>query len=290
VSEPTQRISNVLDHGYVRLIETWGSDERIVEAARMSTGKGFLGWGPRIVATLRQCRNCMVIEDEPGAHDLCLCPADDSVRVHVWGEPDVKRYERGDEHLLRYLYTHRHETPFEMAGAIVEVQAPIMVFREWQRHRTQSYNEMSARYEPLPDTHYVPTVDRCLATSEVNRQASRAKGTREPRRIEVEGWLVALQRAYQLAEDVYQEGLRRGIPKELARLPVSVARYSRMRASANLRNWLAFMTLRCHPTAQYEIRQYANVMSHMLEAAFPRTMELFAEFELRVVGRGAVSE
>jgi thymidylate synthase (FAD) len=31
--------------GYCTLIETWGSDERIVEAARMSTGKGFLGWG-----------------------------------------------------------------------------------------------------------------------------------------------------------------------------------------------------------------------------------------------------
>lgn len=37
----------VLDHGYVQLIETWGSDERIVEAARMSTGRGFLGWGPK---------------------------------------------------------------------------------------------------------------------------------------------------------------------------------------------------------------------------------------------------
>ena len=27
----------VLDHGYVHFIESWGSDERIVEAARMST-------------------------------------------------------------------------------------------------------------------------------------------------------------------------------------------------------------------------------------------------------------
>lgn len=35
----------ILDHGYLQFIETWGSDERIVEAARMSTGKGFLGWG-----------------------------------------------------------------------------------------------------------------------------------------------------------------------------------------------------------------------------------------------------
>src|ERR1041385_5991189 len=100
----------VLDHGYIQLIETWGSDERIVEAARISTNKGFLGWGTT---------------EAPG-----------------------------DEKLLRYLYEHKHATPFEMAGMIVEVQAPIFVFREWHRHRTQSYNELSARYTLLPDTNY----------------------------------------------------------------------------------------------------------------------------------------
>jgi len=36
----------LLDHGYLKLVETWGSDERIIEAARMSTNKGFNGWGP----------------------------------------------------------------------------------------------------------------------------------------------------------------------------------------------------------------------------------------------------
>lgn len=74
----------VLDHGSVSLVESWGSDERIIEAARMSTGKGFQGWDK-------------------------------------------------DEKLLRYLYTHHHMTPFEMAGAIFEVKAPIFVFREWHR-------------------------------------------------------------------------------------------------------------------------------------------------------------
>src|SRR6185295_451000 len=97
----------VLDRGYVRLVDVWGSDRTIIEAARMSTGKGFLGWG-----------------DE--------------------GKP-------GDEKLLRFLWENKHATPFEMAGATFEIEAPIFVFREWHRHRTQSYNEMSARYTPLPD-------------------------------------------------------------------------------------------------------------------------------------------
>jgi len=35
----------VLDSGYVKLVETWGSDQSVIEAARMSTNKGFLGVG-----------------------------------------------------------------------------------------------------------------------------------------------------------------------------------------------------------------------------------------------------
>jgi len=40
-----------------------------------------------------------------------------------------------DQKLLHYLFTNKHLTPFEMVGATFEIQAPIMVFREWHRHR-----------------------------------------------------------------------------------------------------------------------------------------------------------
>jgi len=36
---------NVLDHGFIKIVSAWGSDESIIEAARMSTAKGFIGWG-----------------------------------------------------------------------------------------------------------------------------------------------------------------------------------------------------------------------------------------------------
>lgn len=32
----------VLDHGIVKAINHWGSDERIIEAARMSTNNGII--------------------------------------------------------------------------------------------------------------------------------------------------------------------------------------------------------------------------------------------------------
>ncbi len=220
----------VLDHGYVELVECWGSEERIIEAARMSTNKGFEGW-------------------------------------------------EKDEKLLKYLYTHKHLTPFEMAGAIFEIKAPIFVFREWHRHRTQSYNEMSARYIPLPNENYCPSLERIkqgVIKAQNNRQA---QGT-----VELASdyffhyWLRQLEELYARAQTVYERGIALGVPKELARLPVPVARYSRMRVSTNLRNWLQFLELRdtAHaPGAQWEIQQYADVVGKQLEIYFPRTIALF---------------
>lgn len=248
----------VLDHGYIKLIEHWGSDERVIEAARMSTDAGFRHW-----------------EDIP--HELG-CPDSDAPLLPSPG----CRYcpaEAGDQRLLRFLWKNQHTTPFEMAGAIIEVQAPIMVLREWQRHRTQSYNELSARYTPLPDFNYVPTVERCMRNSKTNKQAGRAAGAVELTEGIASGWLEDLQELYDAIENHYHYGLRAGIPKELARLPVPVGRYSRMRASALLLNWLKFLTLRSDKNmgAQEEIRVYANALHDILQPIFPRTMALFDE-------------
>jgi len=257
-------VVTILDHGSVTLVETWGSDERIIEAARMSTAKGFQGWGPV------DCPQCVGINGSPSPD--CTCP-------NCGGTCSVP----GDEKLLRYLWEHRHHTPFEMAGAMFEVQAPIFVFREWHRHRTQSYNELSARYTPLPDVNYLPTVDRMLISGGKNKQAQAVSGVfgepplEEQRRDAFEKWALDLRDFYARAEHVYQSGLRAGVPKELARLAVSVGRYSRMRASANLRNWLGFLKLRMDAAAQWEIRQYADALHAVLSEKFPRTLALFDE-------------
>jgi thymidylate synthase ThyX len=50
-----------------------------------------------------------------------------------------------------------------------------------------------------------------------------------------------------------------------------------MRASANLRNWLAFLTLRSAPDAQWEIRQFSDQVGVLIARHFPRTWSLFCE-------------
>jgi thymidylate synthase (FAD) len=258
------RIS-VLDHGYVQLVESWGSDERIIEAARMSTQKGFEGWG--VEETCAKCGGSGTNEPENGPGSLCKVCRGRRLAVNV----------PGDEKLLRYLWANKHHTPFEMAGFTIEVQAPIFVFREWHRHRTQSYNEASARYAPLPDLHYMPTVERCLmGGGHLTKQAG-AHGGKQLLGPSAEIWLARLSSLYEMSESVYAEGIEIGVPKEIARCAMLVSRCTKMRASANLRNWLGFLALRAEPHAQWEIQQYAWTVHGILKELFPRTVALFDE-------------
>lgn len=248
---------NVLDHGYVEFIEAWGTGKAgagkinighdneeypdyecgIIEAARQSTQGAFRGW-----------------------------------------DEDMK--------LLRHLFNNRppHAGPFEFAGMVVEVQAPLFVFREWHRHRTQSYNEMSARYAPLPELYYKPDVlhaqDRAQrARHTKNKQLQAASGAQQLgdlTGVEIEQWIKSGWELNETLENHYQSGLKIGVPKELARIHMPVNHYSRMRAVANLRNWLAFMTLRCDEGVQWETQQYAWAVAQCIQAHFPRTSELWA--------------
>lgn len=180
-----------------------------------------------------------------------------------------------DQRLLRYLYENKHSTPFEFAGAIFEIRAPLFVFREWHRHRTQSYNEASARYAPLPSGSYVPSVARLMRRANGNKQAGGVTDARALDEQAAQEFQRKLKDLYDSFEDLYEEALASGVSKELARCGMPVGRYSQMRASANLRNWMSFLTLRMDPAAQWEIRQYANAVHAALTAYFPRTMTLF---------------
>jgi len=294
----------ILDHGYMKLITSWGTDEMIVESARMSTQKGFLGWGTgKQKHVCWGCKQTLTDEEvtrDPDIsnfylHDHSLFDKDAN---YSGAAPSPDRHpqirteailpglyecetfvETGDEKLLSFMWKNAHSTPFEFVGATIEVQAPIFVFREWHRHRMQSYSEASARYSPLPDFNYVPELERVLMVNETNanKQAGAIKGADKLSSLDAEIFREELRQQYVNAEAFYQRWLGKGVSKELARLALPVGRYSKMRASTDLRNWLSFLTLRTDKNAQWEIRQYANAMQTILTELFPRTLSLWYE-------------
>lgn len=211
----TQMIE-VLDHGYVRLIDSMGSDLSVVRAARVS-------------------------------YDADWRAGADS---------------GSDTRLIGYLWRNKHTSPFEAVTVTFEVKAPIFVFRQWHRHRTWSFNEVSARYAELPKEFYVPRPDNIGVQSASNKQ-TRVAGEADDIGAQM------IRSACSAAHDVYEQLLLRGVPRELARTVLPLATYSRMFATVDLLNLLKFLSLRDHEHAQHEIRVYAEAMREIARSIAP---------------------
>lgn len=255
----------VLDHGYVTYINSMGNDEEIVEAARMSTGKGFISWDP--YERCDACGQVFHLHEEQKLKDFG--------HLTCSGHKMVK-YPNGDLGLLDTLWRKKHATPFEMGELVIEVQAPIMVFREWHRHRTQSYNEFSARYAVMPNLHYLPEASRIQKQSSANKQGS-AEAVSDDTASQVRA---ELAREQEEIYGYYEGWAESGIAKEVARINTPVSRYSKMRAKGNIRNWFQFLNLRMRPDAQWEIRMFANEVGAILKALWPKAFGFFEEYDL----------
>lgn len=281
----------ILNGGYIKLIDYMGSDESVIESARMSTGKGFFGWywDKDTYADL-ECHSCgsqQLLEEMPREEntDLPLCTnCWETQEYGGWKKPENpkllgKAGAPRDLNLLEFLMMNRHSTPFEMGDLVIEAYVPIMVLREWYRHRTQSYSEFSARYSQMPNKHYLPSLGRIKKQSVANKQ-----GSAEPLPLNEANLIVeALNQQQQSIYRSYDDWVRAGVAKEVARLNTPVARYSKMRAKANLRNWLAFLSLRMELGAQWEIQQCARAIAKIIKAIWPETFHLFMEHEFLAV-------
>lgn len=173
-----------------------------------------------------------------------------------------------DAKLIKYLWSNHHTTPFEAVTFTFDIKAPIFVFRQWHRHRTWSFNELSARYRELPEEFYVPEPVMIGTQSAGSKQArdpitsTSVLGLREEQAVLVREHM---ERSFEL----YRDMLAGGWPRELARSVLPVATYSHMQATVDLLNLLKFLTLRTHSHAQYEIRVFAEAMRDLIRPIVP---------------------
>ena len=191
-----------------------------------------------------------------------------AARVSYGGDL-TERESAKEKRLIRYLLTNRHTSPFEHVHFTFHVKAPIFVARQWMRHRTWSYNEISARYVELEDDLYYPEHWRMQA--EHNKQMSDG---------EAPLWVEATsdQRyndAITLCWSTYQDMLGNGVSREMARMVLPVSTFTRFYGTVNLKNLMDFLSLRDHGHAQHEIREYAQAMRRLVEPIVPMAMEVY---------------
>ncbi len=182
-----------------------------------------------------------------------------------------------DKKLLFYLLRHRHTTPFEMVEFKFRVRAPVIVWWQWSRHRTWSYNAQSGRYTSFQENDfYVPLTWRKQAKD--NKQAS--EGEVEPAlAAELTGELLA---HYEQGFALYEKALANGVAREQARLFLpGFSLYYTWVTKTDAHNLMHFMSLRMSQEAQEEIRVYAQaIFDHFFKPALPWTAEAFEKYVL----------
>lgn len=181
-----------------------------------------------------------------------------------------------DQKLIRYLMRNKHTSPFESVTFTFDIKAPIFVVRQWHRHRTWSYNEVSARYTQLPEEFYIPSLDHVGSQSDVNKQA---------RVIEEGKWndqdeefCEDLQIHSENGFRLYQEHLEQGIPRELARCFLGLNTYTQFFGTVNLHNLFHYLRLRLTGHAQWEIREYAIALLILIDPVAPVAVAAFKEY------------
>lgn len=187
---------------------------------------------------------------------------------------------REDEALIDYLMNHRHTSPFEQVVLTFHCKMPIFVARQWIRHRAARVNEISGRYSVMEDEFYVPAETNIQRQSKDNRQG------RDPQEVPAElrqKVLSIISTGQTSAYSDYQTLLNDDIARELARINLPLSLYTQWYWQIDLHNLLHFMQLRMDEHAQWEIRQYANVLADLTKAVAPLAYKAFEKHVLKAV-------
>ena len=188
-----------------------------------------------------------------------------------------------DRGLIRYLMRNRHTTPFEMCEIKLHVRVPMDCWRQWIRHRTASVNEYSTRYSIAIDAAKITKPDEWRVQATGNRQGS------EGLIDEDTGYRLSQQEAefHVAGRELYEERLKAGVAREQARKDLPLSTYTEAYWKIDLHNLLHFLELRMDSHAQYEIRQYANVIGQIVSKWVPLTWEAFLDYRLNAMSLSA---
>ena len=163
---------------------------------------------------------------------------ENATRVCYKSEDKIK--EGSAEKLIRGIIKAKHFGCIEHVSLTVKFICDRACSHQLVRHRLMSFNQKSQRY-----------------CKEDNLEVIKPEG--------LENTYLWLESCRQ-AENAYAEMIRRGEKPEVARgvLPNSTA--TEIYATANLREWRHFFELRCHRTAQRDIRSLAlSLLCQMFE-------------------------
>jgi thymidylate synthase (FAD) len=178
------------------------------------------------------------------------------------------------EGLLKYCIKHGHVSVFEQASMCVEIITPLAIATQMLRHRSFCFQQFSMRYssnEELKDLlgehgslYYLPEVAR--EQDPKNRQNSIVADDATLDDVMQNTMLSA----YNVADLCYNDLLKRGIAKEVARFVLPQGGFTRMYVTGNARSWMHYLNVRDEEgVVQWEHVELARAIKPIFATQFP---------------------
>jgi thymidylate synthase (FAD) len=229
----------VLDHGFVRVIDYMGDDSSIVQAARVSYGTGT-----KKVNQDKGLINYLMRHYHTTPFEMC----------------EIKFHIKLPIFIARQWIRHRTANVNEYSGRYSILDKEFYIPKP-EHLAPQSMQNHQGRDESRPLTG---------AEAERVMQILKEDSMRSYSHYE---------ELMNSTEDgqIIDEG-KQGLARELARMNLSLNYYTQWYWKVDLHNLFHFLRLRADGHAQYEIRAYAEVMLDMVKKWVPHAYEAFMEY------------
>jgi len=183
--------------------------------------------------------------------------------------------------LLKYCVKNGHWSIYEQASMTIEVITPLAVAVQVLRHRSFTFQQFSGRYEDQQEmrkhTQYLSTFqDLFYMPEEAREQDLKNRQNSLPASDPglTDAMWATMSTSYMVAQQCYNDLLKRGIAKEIARFVLPQGVYSRLYITGSCRSWIHYLGVRDDEgVAQYEHVELARAIRPIFQTVFPTVAE-----------------
>ncbi|MDY6821278.1 MAG: FAD-dependent thymidylate synthase [Deferribacterota bacterium] len=181
---------------------------------------------------------------------------------------ESKKLTDKDKRLIRYLYEHKHWTPFSHVIFQFRIKMPFFVARQWYRHQIGlTRNEISRRYVKEKPQFFMPDYFR------INAKKIK-QGSLDKVNDKNDHYIEKLNEFYKYSYNLYNEMLEVDIPAEQARIVLPLGAYTEFIETASLAAYMRVYSLRVSKDAQKETAFYIKAIFRFVEEICPISSSL----------------
>lgn len=230
----------VLDHGFIRVVDYMGDDSAVVQAARVSYGRGT-----KKSLQDKGLINYLMRHRHTTPFEMC----------------DIKFHIKLPIFIARQWIRHRTASVNEYSARYSILSNEFYLPDKENLAPQSSVNKQGRSNDKLPDD----IANRVLATIKEDS-------------LKCYEHYVQMMNEDDKGNIVDENTV--GITRELARMNLSLNHYTEWYWKINLHNLLHFLALRADDHAQYEIRVYAKAMLDIVKAWVPFVYDAFCEHRM----------